>query len=192
MEGKWSKREAWCLGFHTEETRGNQTNNYSEISVCLLKDEGLNRFKAYNVISLVESICNDMTSYYIRRLNNFANSRDNRARLQWEKEEKNDTYLQHEDIVSVGDNLFLVPSETDRDHSYTVDPSCGFCSCSTGRLGSYCKHMAGVSRYNKHAFVLNLPPITLESHYQMAFLAFGEDAGDISLYYPLVIHTDSS
>lgn len=186
----WMRKEAWCLAYRNEKTRGHQTNNFSEISVRLLKDETLNRFKTYNVVTLVDKICRDMQNYYIGRLTKFANSRDDRARLQFEKEKRKASYLKEGDIKHFGD-LFLVPSEKDPRTTYTVDPAAGFCSCPIGRKGSYCKHAAGVHMfYGVDVFVDNLPPITAESRHQMAVLAFGNDAGPISQYLPLDLESN--
>ena len=68
---------------------------------------------------------------------------DDRARLQFEKEVKKAEYLNENVIQSIGDNLFLVPSENSQDTVYVVDPMAGHCSCSIGKLGRFCKHTYG-------------------------------------------------
>ncbi len=188
IDSHWSRKHEWCLAFRSEKTRGHQTNNFAEITVRLLKDKTFNRLKAYNEVEIIDKICQDTEKYYKDRLKNFANGRDDRAKLQFEKERKKAEYLRPEDVIAMDDDLFLVVSENDKNQLYTVDPTSGFCSCPVGKLGSYCKHMAGVFRFHNDADFLNLPPITPQSKYEMAILAFGEADGEASLYYPLQLN----
>ncbi|XP_077284171.1 uncharacterized protein LOC143909831 [Arctopsyche grandis] len=54
----WERREFWCLGFRDHRTRGNHTNNYSEVKVRIFKEIILQRYKSFNAI--IDSICTDM------------------------------------------------------------------------------------------------------------------------------------
>ena len=190
MESYWTRRETWCLAYRNEKLRGHHTNNFAEINIRLFKEETLNRFKAYNVVTLVDKICGEMQAYYISKLKNFANSRNDCARLNFEKEKKKAAYLTEDRIKHIGD-LFLVPSEKDEKNIYTVDPGSGFCSCSRGKFGMFCKHAAAIHTYfNENAFFKNLPPVTTENRYEMAVLAFGTEVGPIAQYQPLQIQSE--
>ena len=184
MESYWQRKDIWCLAYRNEKLHGHHTNNFAEISVRILKDEVLHRYKAYNVVDLVEKICVRMEDYYIKRLSNFAMSRDPKNRLEFQREMKKAAYLQECDITRT-DNLFLVPSEADKTNLYIVDPQSGFCSCPSGKYGKFCKHQAGVSRFYKDVICNNLPPTTPQARYEMAVLAFGSKAGDMSVYQAL-------
>ncbi len=188
IDSYWSRKHEWCLAFQSEKTRGHQTNNFAEITVRLLKGKTFNRLKAYNEVEIIDKICQDTEKYYKDQLKSFVNGGDDRARLQFEKERKKAEYLRPEDVIAMDDDLFLVASENDKNQLYTVDPKSGFCSCPAGKLGSYCKHMAGVLRFYNDADFLNLPPITPQSKYEMAILAFVQAAGEVSLYYPLQLY----
>lgn len=47
----WKHKERWCLAW-----RDHHTNNYSEMSVRIFKENVLCRVKAYNVISLIDFV----------------------------------------------------------------------------------------------------------------------------------------
>lgn len=114
----------------------------------------------------------------------FSTSRDSKNRLEFQREIKKTAYLQKGDIIRM-DNLFLVPSEADRTNMYIVDPQSGFCSCPIGKFGKFCKHQAGVSRSYKDVICNNVPSTTPQVRYEMAVLAFGSKARDISVYQAL-------
>lgn len=72
----FSRREAWaiCLRTHLP-TRGNDTNNYVESAMRVLKDQVLYRLKAYNITQLMDFITTRLEAYYCRRLIDAANNR---------------------------------------------------------------------------------------------------------------------
>ena len=65
----FSRREAWaiCLCTHLP-TWGNDTNNYVECAMRVLKDQVLYRLKAYNITQLMAFITTRLEAYYCRRL----------------------------------------------------------------------------------------------------------------------------
>lgn len=178
----WNRREDWCLAYRDSTTHGHQTNNFSEISVRLFKDIVLSRNKAYNAVALVDFCCTAMEEYYLRRLRNFIHQRDVTCRLLLKRYLEKIKYLQKQDIRQLSNDLFSVPSEK-AEQTYDVDISNGFCSCSVGRLGSFCKHQAGVLHYFQRAS-LNAPSCSTESRYLMAQLAFGENVQPKEFYMP--------
>lgn len=68
---------------------------------------------------------------------------------------------------------------------------CGFCTCSKGDIGAFCKHQAAVYHHFNIAMP-NLPAITVDSRFLLAKLAFGEDVPNKSYYMPLLLETNLS
>ena len=69
-------RKAWAICFRSNLlTRGNNTTNYVESAMRIVKDKVLYRLKAYNVTQLVDFLLTRMESYYARRLLDVANNR---------------------------------------------------------------------------------------------------------------------
>lgn len=47
------EREEWALTYRSDlTTRGQHTNNYSEASMCILKDRVFERTRAYNLVQM--------------------------------------------------------------------------------------------------------------------------------------------
>ncbi|GBN32177.1 hypothetical protein AVEN_50765-1 [Araneus ventricosus] len=84
----WNRRELGCLAFRNESVKGHNRNNFSEVTVRIFKDEVLPRVRAHNVITLIEFCSTTLEGYYIRRLQQFANSSNHGPRLFLEKMEK--------------------------------------------------------------------------------------------------------
>ncbi|KAJ8929993.1 hypothetical protein NQ314_017264 [Rhamnusium bicolor] len=167
----WERRECWCLCYRDATTHGNQTNNFSEVSVRLYKDIVLRRF---------------MEQYYIRRLRDFSHGRCDKKRL-FLKTLNKGKYLSKEVIKKTGNFTFKVPSEQNIG-VYDVDIEMGYCSCEIGRLGSLCKHQAGV-----YFFFLDMNESTTDDRYNMAILALGDNAQKREFYAPIAIrNTDNS
>lgn len=76
LAGVYGRRAEWalCLRSHLL-TRGNNTNNYVESAMRVVKDKVLYRLKAYNLTQLVDFITTRFEAYYIRRLTDYANNR---------------------------------------------------------------------------------------------------------------------
>ncbi|TDH12249.1 hypothetical protein EPR50_G00069890 [Perca flavescens] len=72
----YGRRQEWalCLRVHLL-TCGNNTNNYVESAMKIVKDKVLHRLKANNLTQLVDFIATRFEAYYIRRLTDFANNR---------------------------------------------------------------------------------------------------------------------
>ncbi|KAH6933228.1 hypothetical protein HPB50_013737 [Hyalomma asiaticum] len=67
---KFLQRKAeWVLLFHSKlMTRGHNTNNFAEASICILKDAVLHRQKAYNAVALVDLVVEVWEAYFKFRL----------------------------------------------------------------------------------------------------------------------------
>ena len=68
IEFQWSHRREWavCYRIHLL-TRGNQTNNYAEAGIRIVKQLVFNRVKAYNINQMLSFITECFELYYIRK-----------------------------------------------------------------------------------------------------------------------------
>ncbi|KAE9526668.1 hypothetical protein AGLY_013316 [Aphis glycines] len=109
----WKYKENCCLAWRDHTNRGNQTNNFSEVSVRIFKKNILCRVKAYNVISLIDFSCIKLEEYYKKNFLEFSNDRNSTAQ-------------------DIDNEEFYVPSEKNKKMMYCVEPSIGVCSCEAG------------------------------------------------------------
>ena len=75
---------------------------------------------------------------YSRRFKGLGNSKGESAGFKVPEKEEKERILN--DVVSIGEKLYSVPSFTNRDVTYTVDMNIGICECHEGLNGSVCKH----------------------------------------------------
>jgi hypothetical protein len=148
LQKYWERRELWCLAWRSMAHRGHNTNNFCEVTVRLFKDIVLSRVKAYNPVALVDFVCTAMQEYYVTRLLQFAHSRVSAPLLHLQKLEQKAEYCKIDDLKKVSESEYLVP---DQDHTfvYSVNVSCGVCSCPVGAQGKFCKHQAAVAKHFK-------------------------------------------
>ena len=75
----WPRRHKWAICFQQHLLiRGNQTNNYAEAGIKILKEIVFSRVKAYNLIEMVSFVTDTMDLYYQHRLLHLANNRIDR------------------------------------------------------------------------------------------------------------------
>ena len=78
----YDRKEVWALCYRAAApTRGNNTNNFCEAAMRILKDRILCRLKAFNLNQLLDFMLTRLEHYYERRLVDVANNRV-RAALQ--------------------------------------------------------------------------------------------------------------
>jgi hypothetical protein len=132
LEKLWERRADWIIAYRDRHSRGNFTNNFSEVTVRLFKENVLHRQKSYNAASLVDVICTEMESYYRNRLLDFANGRNNSAFLELDKNLQKAAYVTSKDAVtSTESGIYMVPSENG-DEIYEVSTVLGCCTCKAG------------------------------------------------------------
>ncbi|XP_077294084.1 uncharacterized protein LOC143916730 [Arctopsyche grandis] len=145
MSKYWERKECWCVAYRDTRMRGNQTNNFT---VRIFKDIILQRYKSYNGVILVDSICTDEEKYYVDKYSDYAHGRIDKKRFHLQFEFDKSKYLKKEMIVKKDDDNFLIPSETITGKIYEVDFTLGHCTCEIGRFGKICKHQIVV--YSLH------------------------------------------
>ena len=76
IESQWSGRREWAVCYRIHRlTRGNQTNNYAEAGIRIIKELVFNRVKAYNINQMLSFITESFELYYIRNLLSFTHNR---------------------------------------------------------------------------------------------------------------------
>ncbi|XP_056157609.1 uncharacterized protein LOC130131904 isoform X2 [Lampris incognitus] len=135
----YGRREEWALCLRTHlVTHGNNTNNYVESAMKVIKDNVLHRLKAYNLSQLVDFMVTRFEDYYIRRLTDFAN---NRVVRRQPRPSTSDVDCQR--ITREDDTNFTVPSGSGTTW-YHVNTSLSVCTCAVGVTGANCKHQNAV------------------------------------------------
>ena len=72
----YERRHMWAVCYRVQlPVRGNNTNNYVEAFMRVLKDQIFERVRAYNPIQLLDFMMSRMIGYYERRLTDLANGR---------------------------------------------------------------------------------------------------------------------
>ena len=139
IESQWSRRREWavCYRIHLL-TRGNQTNNYAEAGIRIVKELVFNRVKAYNINQMLSFITECFELYYIRKLLSFAHNRvDRYISLKYQGMKSAGICVDHIQKLE-NENTFLVNSQSHHDIKYLVDMNLGVCSYIGGQDGSPC------------------------------------------------------
>ena len=148
LESFWDRRLEWALAYRAlSMTRGNNTNNYAEASIRVLKEIVFGRVKAYNLIQMFYFVVTTMEMYYSNRLLDIAHSRYRPGTLLRYK------YLENQqDYISsmqhIRENIYMVHETKDgQTLDYLVEMEIGICSCPTGCTGAACRHQAAVAKH---------------------------------------------
>jgi hypothetical protein len=143
LEGLVERRKEWALSCRTDlPVRANNTNNFCESAMRVMKDSVLHRTKAYNVQQLLDFILTRFDSHYERRLVDVANNRIDH--LQRSRFVPSTSSINAEMIQETGPDCYSVPSERCPEISYTVNMLLDRCTCPQGHTGGPCKHQAAV------------------------------------------------
>ncbi|KAJ8337870.1 hypothetical protein SKAU_G00368360, partial [Synaphobranchus kaupii] len=150
LQNLYSRREFWALSYREDlPTRGNQTNNYVEAAMRVLKDKILQRTKAFNLPQLFHLFTSRLESYYEARVTDVALGR-------WEAFQQSrflatESNIEPSDICQVGERKFEVKASTSG-QTYAVDMELELCTCPVGHTGAPCKHQAAVVKnYKVHS-----------------------------------------
>ncbi|XP_072050227.1 uncharacterized protein [Amphiura filiformis] len=155
LKKMFERKDEWAVSYRLDiPIRGNNTNNYCESAVRVLKDKILSRTKAFNVPQLADFVSKHLQDYYQRRILDVANGRlDN---VITSKHMLNPGSISKKDITQITPTDFTVVSESHPETVYSVNTVVGRCSCYVGRTGAPCKHQAAVVKFyatSSHNFV---------------------------------------
>jgi len=133
-------REAeWALCFRTELLiRGHHTDNLSEANIRIMKDQLLNRMKAFSITQLFDFMSTKLDAYFERRISEVITNRvSNYTSSRYFIDKKKLVPLTCEKIAK---DTYLVKNN-EKGTSYTVDTEVELCSCIAGIGGALCKHL---------------------------------------------------
>ncbi|XP_033098950.1 uncharacterized protein LOC117102680 [Anneissia japonica] len=167
----YDRREEWATCYRANiPVRGNNTNNFCEAAMGVLKDKVLIRTKAFNILQLLDFIFTRLETYYERKIIDIANNRLDVVKMS----RFMPTDPKIENIIQISDSEFLVSSETNQDQTYTVNITVSMCTCHVGCRGAPCKHQAAVvKRYNIQS--CNFLPIRHpQKRQQLHYVATGQ------------------
>jgi len=152
MQGLWERRKEWAICYRKHLlTRGNQTNNYAEAGIRILKELVFSRVKVYNLVQMFSFVTECLELYYIRSLLSVAHNRIDRY-VSLKYQGLRCVSIAHEHISSLDESnvTFLVNSMSECGVKYLVDMQLGTCSCIAGKDGSPCSHQAAVVKTLPH------------------------------------------
>jgi len=100
----------WAHCFRKElRIRGNNTNNYAEATMCILKDKIFDRKKTFNIVQLVEFIVTRVDKYFERKLIDLAVGKSNSFQLQARYHLRDD--INGMKIETIDDGTYKVTNE---------------------------------------------------------------------------------
>lgn len=181
----YNRKTKWVLLFRLNYiTRGNNTNNYAEASIRVLKEIVLSRNKSYNVTALVESISKVWEDYLTNRILDHAHVRKDEIVRSYYALCKQMNHLDLKNIIDHHNGLFSVPSSSNGNVYYIVNMSIGVCNCTVGKVGAFCKHQAWLHKY-LNLPLPNAPPVTSKERYLLGQLALGEKCPSLDWFLGL-------
>ncbi|KAK3918107.1 Valine--tRNA ligase [Frankliniella fusca] len=139
--------------------RGHNTDNFFEASIRVIKDIVLGRTKAYNCCAIVDFVAHVWQGHIKKRLLHYACDRESRPRLQFSRLCK---------------KMPAGGSEKSKELAYEVNSLVGWCSCTVGKCGAFCKHQALIYTRSQKGFP-NKPAITYIERYKLALLSLGHE-----------------
>ena len=189
IESQWSRRREWaiCYRIHLW-TRGNQTNNYFESGIWIVKELVFNRVKAYNINQMLSFITECFELYYIRKLLSFAHNRvDRYISLKYQGMKSAGICVDHIQKLE-NKNTFLINSQSQRGVNYLVDMNLGVCSRIGGQDGSPCSHQAAIAKLFGIYSVNCVSTISSTARQQLAVVALGNNAIQEGDFYTSLHH----
>ena len=160
-------------------------------SLRIRKDIQFNRHRAFNLLDLIQIVCDD-SKYYSDRCADFANNtlttrlRSQKSRY-LEGKGRRKVNIDPAKIVAEEDGTFTVPSETKKDVKYTVNMELRICTCYEGRSKGPCKHKTLVSLSKNIPSFDIVPETSSEMRSIWMYIAIGKNTR-MTYFMPL---TDS-
>ncbi|XP_054719357.1 uncharacterized protein LOC129228699 [Uloborus diversus] len=166
----FERREDWVKWYRRNLiTRQNNTNNYAEASIRILKDVILHRTKAFNVVALCEFCIDVWEKYLVKKILDFASSRKLSVFLMYASLQKKVADFKESNVEEIGADVFSIKSG---EKTYIVKSDVGVCSCPAGISGAFCKHQFFLMQLKKLSLP-NAPPTGQTERHNLSILALG-------------------
>lgn len=170
FEKFYKRKSEWVLLFRRDLLmRQNNTNNYAEISIRILKDIVLCHTKAFNVVALCDFCISVWELYLVKRLLDYAYERKDEVALLYTSLLRKIINFNENDFEKRDNSTYKIQNG---DKTYIIDTDIGACTCPAGISGAFCKHQCFLMHLKKISLP-NAPPITQEDHHELAMLALG-------------------
>ena len=168
----YDRRSEWALCCRSDlPVRNNNTNNYCEAAMRVMKDSVLHRSKAFNVQQLLAFIITRLDSHYQRRLLDVANNRlDNVCHSRFVPKQRR---IAASEIAKLSDSTYKIASQSKPGVQYVVDMAVGVCSCHVGYTGGPCKHQSAIAMTLKVSSWNMLPVNNAEMRQLLCTVAVG-------------------
>ena len=124
------RKNEWSLLFRINQrlpTSNQNTTNICETSLRREKEEGFNRYRAYNLTDMVRMIVDSSEGYAMRCVDAANGSLNQRLKNQKSKYQIKKTEIDPSKIIQVDESTYEVPSETKSDVRYQVDLNLRLC-----------------------------------------------------------------
>lgn len=181
----YKRRDQWVRLYRLSVLyRNNETNNYAEASIRIIKDIILNRTKAYNAVALVDFFIHVGEEYFTLRLLDHAHDRHRATHRLYSKLCSKMSGIHMDDIKQIDTCTYTIPSQFDDTIIYSINTEHGVCSCVRGLTGAFCKHQAYIQQQHKIQLP-NTPAVTLEERYALGKLALGDKCPPLEFFQGL-------
>lgn len=128
--------------------RGNNTTNFVEVVMRIIKDLVLCRTRAFNILQLLVFLTGKLEDYYCDRCLDAAYLRCSKLLLCAKTAPPHLEPLINSDHHNIPE-WFSVPSESEQGKTYEVNLEIGTCTCADGCCGRLCKHQQWcISKYS--------------------------------------------
>jgi len=114
--------------------RGQNTNNFVEAAMRILKDKFFEKTRAFNIVQMVDFLIVRFSCYYERKLLDASHNRLNCLFMLLKFPPH-----QSEEVTKLSESVYIVGSSTGK-KTYEVDTLACSCTCTLGFNGKACKH----------------------------------------------------
>ena len=154
--------------------RGNQTNNYAEAGMRILKDLVFSRVKAYNLVQMFSFVTDCLELYYSKKILSVAHNRfEHHISLKFQGIKCSGISENHIEKLDEVNGTYLVSSQTECGVKYLVDIKLGVCSCNAGQDGFPCSHQAAIVKHFHIPSINCIPTLSPETRQNLAMIAIG-------------------
>ncbi|CAG8796174.1 8023_t:CDS:2 [Gigaspora margarita] len=177
--------DEWAVTFRQQlPIRNNNTKNFTEAGIRIIKDIVFGRIQAFNVVQIFHFIINAMDLYYSQRLLAIAHNKlDSFIALRFRLLDWNIGLKEDIEVVSFDSMILKHRSSKNKNIWYLVDMRLGICECNM--MGAPCKHQSSIATHYKICGLNQIPMMSVNSRQHYAYLALGDKCKGLDFYADL-------